>query len=106
MYCVIYLYVEYIYIYTIYTVEYIYTYVHMLLSHSYIYIHIIKYTCMYTPNTLYTPHRHPREDTLKWRTCVCTREDTLLSEHMPHVGSRGIYICTQEDTLLANIGHI
>jgi hypothetical protein len=34
------------------------------------------------------PHMHPREDTLKRRTCICTREDTLLSEHMPYVDTR------------------
>ena len=47
-----------------------------------LYIHVC------TPSVLNQPRMDPREDTLKRRTCICTREDTLLSEHMPYVDAR------------------
>ena len=46
------------------------------------------YTCICTWCRPNLPHMHPREDTLKRRTCICTREDTLLSEHTPYAVAR------------------
>ena len=46
------------------------------------------YTCICTSCRPNLPHMHPREDTLKRRTCICTREDTPLSEHTPYPGAR------------------
>ena len=58
---------------------------------------------MYSTN----PHMYPREDTLKRRTCICTREDTLLGEHMPYVDAKAhartpqatLHVNSREDTL-------
>ena len=52
---------------------------------------------MYSTN----PHMHPREDTLKRRTCICTREATLLSDQMPYVDTRA-HVRTPQATLHMN----
>jgi hypothetical protein len=79
----------------------LFTFTQCNIQHKYIYVHehiynVFTYcvsTCMYTDTCMYSwcappPHMYPREDTLKRRTCICTREDTPLSEHMPYVGTR------------------
>ena len=58
----------------------------MCLRIVYLYVCIQIHGWIY--GVLHHPHMYPREDTLKRRTCICTREDTLLSEHMPYVGTR------------------
>jgi hypothetical protein len=56
---------------------------HITFHNMHLYVHM--YVHPVYPNQ---PHMYPREDTLKRRTCICTREDTLLSEHMPYVDAR------------------
>jgi hypothetical protein len=58
----------------------------MCLRIVYLYVYIQIHACNH--GVLHQPHMYPREDTLNRRTCIFTREDTLLSEHMAHVGTR------------------